>query len=419
MRFGTLVGFSLAWVLAANGQADAKTLTVGNLVNAEIGVEAFESGTFVDLSKPASATGFLDSASFSWRGSAGSISNVEILVVRRWGDSLRIISRSSVSAVTGTVVAQLNPATPVEQGDYIGISIPGYGGPLQQAQTGARFLAVRGNPDAFSLKEGSLVEGSVLGLFGSGPVTFERAAIVPVVARTSGVNGAVFRSVFRALMPFGSGAFHGLLTFRPDVIPLDTEERTLSFDLGEGKRIFWSDFVSALGEDGVGSVEVFAPPDSAMPLMFSEVYDLQAEGWKGSEITVIDLRLPRRPGVTLLSAGMSGYFLVPAYQRGRAERMNFGIRSLDDGAGVVFELMDYPDPTFLGNIEVPPHALVQRDWREFVNSDPNGTLRVRVYKGSAIIYQSIIDNGTNDALVRVVQATESEDGWDEPCVGTN
>jgi len=403
--------------LAAFG-VSAVELSVGNIINAPrdlADIEDMESGkviTYVDVTKPSNATGLLQRVEFPWGGCCCALA-ADVSLYRRRGNSFRAVWHQAVD-ITGfdNEISFSNPP-PIEQGDYIALSMAGKafcGSPEGENSIvyGDNILALDGLPDEFDLADARVIEKEILGIHGAGTATKQRIGVIPVIATAPGANGASFRTSFRMQNALCAPDFTPDFHLQMKDVPGDSPDTEFSYTLKSGGKVQWDDLMHILGfqsgqEVGAASVDVFAPPGTPLPLFETKMREIR--GGTSCVIPIVDTTSPPKYGSPILTANTSGYVLIPSdlayYDK---KRMNIGIRSLDEEVEGRFENIYHTDDPQGGPVfTLPPRTLIQKDWKEFSPTIyPDDFFRVVIYRGSAIVYQSVIDNETNDATFTLI-----------------
>ncbi|HYT31733.1 MAG TPA: hypothetical protein VEO37_04000, partial [Thermoanaerobaculia bacterium] len=156
--------------------------------------------------------------------------------------------------------------------------------------------------------------------------------------------------------------------------------------------------LAAMGQSGVGTIDVVASGGTAAPVVSVRVYnDGGALGTVG--FTQDALRLSEA-----LVGGNRGALIAPFDLI--AFRFNIGVRTLGSGASIAFTLRDQT-----GNVRrtfaqsYPPNFFQQIDATSFfgIVPLPNDTLTIDVTAGGAFVYGVTADNRTNDPAIGQAQ----------------
>jgi hypothetical protein len=366
--------------------------------------------TNISLDNPASASGAITTVALGW--SSSSCSNaIKIKFFRRSGNTLTMTAeRGPFNSGPSPIILSMTPPVPVEAGDLIGV---------------ARVVSC-GNAvtDFFSTSNGyvqyaSDVTGSVeisaavdaprrpMALAGSSSTDVQvMGSTLAVVGSLAGNLGSNFKTSVQLLNPASAGEpLTGKLLFHRAGAVGSPSDPSLSFTLAPGQVVAYADVVAQMGQSGLGSVDVVAPPGVPMPIILTRIYnDAGAAGTAGFFEDSVPLNTGT--GARVISAGNTGFLITPI-DPGRT-RFNIGVRSFSAGATmiVVLERSDGTAVTSVGKTYQP-------NWFEQVDASafffgaaigPNLKVRINVTAGSAIIYGSTTDNVTNDPSVQFAMA---------------
>lgn len=417
---------ALTALLAFGQPSQALELAIGNR---DVGISdslgyPYTVRTVLDLNSPANATGWLERIEFRWT-SYPCPSAADLITIRRRGDHFRVIARRTIETAYYNNDVELAEPIWVEQGDYIGMTLLGTGCGTAYFRKDwdslrLELAVVSGSPDEFDLAEATIESGGVLDLFGSGTAVSRVAAIVPVIARAPGRNDSFFKTSFFMTSPaVGEETWNVKFAYREKDVAGDPDsDRVRALALSRREWIKWPDFMGALNipPSLVGSVDIVLPANVPLPPAQCRMWnEIDGSGGYRTEIPLVDPATPHRPGARVLRSGAKGY-LFPM-EPGR-ERMNIGIRTLDRGAFGYFEVA-YPLGAYslpFGVFDLPPRVLIQLDISAFHSAADDDLFRAVIWKGDAIIYQSIVDNFTNASTFRIAEASELRFGeWDPVC----
>lgn len=358
--------------------------------------------TDIDLAHPADATGLVDTARFSW-SVAGCAGAVKIKFFRRQGSTVSFVSeRGPFDATLNVNTVSLTPPVQVEQGDLVGItrltdcgnaeSITGFVNPGYLAYAGDLTSEV-----GFAAGQNG---GGVLDLSATGTATEAIYAVLPVAGSTPGNFGSFFRTSVQIANP-NFGPTSGRLVFHPAGVAGSSTDPSINFSVDARSTISYDDILPAMGQTGLGTIDVALPNLAGTPLVVARVFDDEgAEGTKGFTEEAIPLTGDKQ----VLFPGATGFLVGPADVT--KFRYNIGIRALlagafltfrvRDGNGVVIRSVDLSyDPTFF--TQQPADTLLGGAL------PPNASIEVSCSSGGAIVYGATVDNTTNDPSAQFVK----------------
>lgn len=387
--------------------AGAQTITAGSIPGPPY--SAFPPGviiTIVDLSAPANGAGSMTSATFLWQ-TAPCPAAAKIKFFRRFGTTLQFLAERGpfdVNATTQTVT--LSPPVPVEAGDLVGVArVSACGGPLTEAPPGAA-----GSPgtgffsgdvtSSVSLNSSTTIPAVRAAVQSTGPALVGGAAakVVPVVISGPGQLGSFFRTALQAHNP-GVFPLNGSFVFHPQGFAGSSADASLTYTLLSGQTIYFADVVAAMGQSGVGSLDVVPSSGTATPIVSVRVYNdagsLGTSGFTEEARRVSDA----------LAAGARAVLLGPFDNL--AFRFNVGVRTLESGATINVTLRDSSGlPVKTLTRTYPANFFAQVDAAAFLDNTafgPNHTITVEVAAGSLFVYGVTADNRTNDPSYQEAQ----------------
>jgi len=392
-------GLSVLFAVSLRGQ----TITAGSIPPAPN--FGFDPGvaTVIDLSFPATSAGTMSSATFIWQ-SAPCVATVKIKFFRPSGATLIFLAERGpfdVTALTQTVA--LSPGVAVLAGDLVGIArvVGNCGSPVGQTPGAAAGFVAYGADITFNVTTatGQVRPNASLAVSATGiasqPPAQAVAAIIPVAISSPGLAGSFFRTglqAFNASTAVSTGSF----VFRAQ--GSTAVGASLAYSLSPGQTQSFSDLLAAMGQSGVGTIDVVASGGTAAPVVSVRVYnDGGALGTVG--FTEDALRLSEA-----LVGGNRGALIAPFDLI--AFRFNIGVRTLGSGASISFTLRDQT-----GNVRrtfaqsYPPNFFQQIDATSFfgIAPLPNDTLTIDVTAGGAFVYGVTADNRTNDPAIGQAQ----------------
>jgi len=407
------------WTLTA--VAAAQTVEMGNppyFYTEYQSLHAVGEQTFVNLTGPASATGTIATAWLSWSASPCPAA-VKIKVFRRKAETLVFVAeRGPFDVITDEfpfMAVTLEPPIEVAQGDLIGLSrVSDCFGPLIYANLspgGAHELRpteglVRYDGDLVAdvaYSSGSTEATSyVLGVSGSGPATEQVASVIPVAGSTPGAFGSYFRTAVQLSNPW-SQTISGRLVFHAAGATSSPDDPSLPFTVDPVSTFSDEDIVAAMGQAGVGTLDVVVGASTNRPLITARVYaDSEDGGTFGFTEEAADLFCCTNFQM-LRSIGSSGYLVAPSDPR--RFRFNIGVRALFKAPTITFRVLG-PGGTTLREVSrsYPPSTFLQEPAEALFGAPlpANAQIVVEVSAGTAIVYGATVDNITNDPSIQFV-----------------
>jgi hypothetical protein len=226
---------------------------------------------------------------------------------------------------------------------------------------------------------------------------FTRRAIIPVVGSTAGAFGGRFKT---ALELRGDANEKGKLVFHPaGRAALDTDPSIpYFFTAGAGHTITYDDVVAAIGQSGIGSLDIVPDEDSAdrVPEGTVRLYNETSLGTFGTFSTPVlpyDYRHPQDMTVRIPDARF---------------RANIGIRALEatQVTVLIYTASDRLDG--FKNLSFPAGWMEMKSASDFIGRalEP-GQLLVMTFSGAAVPFYTITENATNDPTLVLAPAVGS------------
>jgi hypothetical protein len=164
----------------------------------------------------------------------------------------------------------------------------------------------------------------------------------------------------------------------------------------------YEDVVVAMGQSGLGSLDLVVPAGQGAPIVASRIYNDAGEaGTSGLSQDLIGCEA-RLKGVTrILWRGTTGFLFTPLDPA--RTRLNIGVRTLDSGATLDVTVRNESGATVRTS-----RKTYFANWFEQVDAASflggviagNETIEITVVLGSAIVYGATTDNITNDPAVQ-------------------
>jgi hypothetical protein len=354
--------------------------------------------TFVDLAHPANRDGFVTTASFVWSevaAPANCAAAMKIKFLRKSTGFFEVVAeRGPFAPQSPYFTVALTPPVSVLKGDLLAVV------QLKRAdQCGALGFSTTNKTETMlryfgiDLPSGNFSTGAT---FANGVAMMARAssdpnvvaAVVPVVGSTAG-GLTFFRTDLQAANP-GEGTISGKYVFHPAGRPAAPGDPSLAYSIGHFSAVAVTDIVAAMGQTGLGSLDV-VPATGVPPRLTMRVYsDGGAAGTAGftEEAMTLDRALDS-DGASVLAA--------PADLTNF--RMNVGVRTLDDGATIRVQGVG----TDIAHTYAPNY-FEQGTLAAFLGTTPvaNRLYLVTVQSGSLFAYTTTTDNRTNDSSIQFI-----------------
>lgn len=219
--------------------------------------------------------------------------------------------------------------------------------------------------------------------------------VVPVVGSTQGGQGSFFKTGAQIHNPGGS-PISGRFVFHRAGVTGNAGDPSLAYSLQPGETKSYPDLPAAMGQSGLGSLDVVStsgPP----PLIVSRVFnDAGALGTSGLTEEAVGF-------AGSLQAGDYAILLVPPDLN--QQRMNVGIRTLGRGAVLTVAVTNtagiYTKTAFVKSYPATWFEQVSAaDFLGGLTLSGGETIQLYVESGNAILYGAGTDNKTNDPSVQ-------------------
>jgi hypothetical protein len=409
MRTGSVLFLSL--ILAA--AAPAQILNVGSSYTFSPNASDLNLGhprTDIDLVNPAEGSGSVSTVTLTW-SSSNCPNAFKIKFFRRAGNTLTMTAeRGPFSSASSPVT--LTPPVDVRQGDLIGVTkLSDCGNPTAWTFDSDGYVAFKADvTGSVQLGDGTR-SNDVLALSGSGPATEWVTGIIPVAGSAAGGFGSQFRTSLQLLnhQIYQPKIIHARLIFHRAGMAGSLEDPSLAFTIGPGRIAAWPDIVAALGQSGLGSLDIAITAGDFWPLAVTRVYN-DAGGAGTSGLTEAYVWPAVGFQSHFLRRGSIGFLLTP--QDTNRMRMNIGVRTWFSGADITATLIEGTGvPVRTVTKSYPPTWFEQTDAASFLGGPigANQSIRFTIDAGSAIIYGSTTDNTTNDPAIQLVFASYAKD----------
>jgi hypothetical protein len=230
----------------------------------------------------------------------------------------------------------------------------------------------------------------------SGAPTAEgETGFLPVAGSVQGNFGSNFKTSVRILNP-ASSVVSGRLVFHPAGQSADASDPSIGYALGPGQSFAWDDVVGAVGESGLGSLDVTSDALNP-PVVVTRIFN--DAGPAGTSGFTEPLFVPTQRAALPLPPAILGYLLGPSEVE--RFRYNVGIRNLGAAIDVTAEVLD-PSGAVVHTVTrtYPADSFEQKSATDFAGgfAFANGhSLRISPAAAALIVYGATVDNATNDS----------------------
>ena len=219
--------------------------------------------------------------------------------------------------------------------------------------------------------------------------------VIPAVISGAGANGAYFRTALQLHNP-SSAPMTGILRFHPAGVAGSDTDPSLPYELSPGETEYFADLVTAVGAQGLGSLDVILD-DGGAPRAVTRVLN------DGGENGTTGMFEPMLSAADALQPGQSATLIAPPDLN--ASRYNVGIRTLApteltielrNSSGVLQKTITrtYPATYYEQN---PAATLLG------TALGPNDTILFRLVSGKAFVYGAATDNRTQDPSIELAR----------------
>ena len=228
------------------------------------------------------------------------------------------------------------------------------------------------------------------------PSTTGGTRVLPVVLSSPGALGSFFKT---AVQIHNSSALSvgGVLIFHPSGIPGGSGDPSLPYSLGPRQTTDLADLLPAMGQSGVGTLDLVATTGPA-PLTVVRIYnDAGAAGTTGFNEDQIRTE-------DALSAGQRAVLVAPIDPA--KFRFNIGVRTLASGASITLTVRNAKgEVTRTVTKSYPAVFFQQGSAADFLGGalDANDSIQISVDSGSLIVYGATADNTTQDPSLQLAK----------------
>jgi hypothetical protein len=220
------------------------------------------------------------------------------------------------------------------------------------------------------------------------------AGYLPVVASVHGAFGSNFKTSLQLMNPNFS-AISGHLVFHPAGVPGSASDPTIGYSLAPRQTFSWDDVVAAMGQTGVGSVDLYVSAGAAPPIAVTRIFnDAGAAGTSGFTEPLI--RATDVQGG--IGVSVTGFLVGPADTS--RFRFNIGIRTVGAPVSVTATVLD-SGGTAVASVthSYPANYFEQKSSADFLGGFVLGndhSIQITFSGGGLIVYGATADDVTND-----------------------
>ena len=221
--------------------------------------------------------------------------------------------------------------------------------------------------------------------------------ILPVAASAPGSGGSFFKTAVGLHNPAAS-PISGTLIFRRQGVPGSSADPTFSYTLQPYETIDNADLLAALGQTGLGSLDLVATTGS-IPVAEARIYndrDPSATGAREDLVLPEDALLPGQGGTLIAQADLQRY------------RFNIGVRTLSAGAVMTVTIRDRTGATRRSfSVAYPGDFFFQLSANAFLglSLQPEDSIRFVLSSGRAVVYGATADNTTQEPDIVIATRT--------------
>jgi hypothetical protein len=224
-----------------------------------------------------------------------------------------------------------------------------------------------------------------------------RVGIVTGVGSVHGAAGSNFKTAMQLVNP-GLETIQGHLIFHPAGHPASANDPSIPYSIPGEQMVNFPDVVAAIGQSGLGSIDVKASSSYA-PLVVTRVFnDGGAAGTAGFTEPLV-----RSGDEFVLNAPDQAWLVAPPDLT--QFRWNIGIRTLADGASLrvrVFSAGGTLKKTLA--VTYSSEQFDQKAAADFLGGvalSANDIVLIEALFGKAILYGVSVDNTTNDTSLQL------------------
>lgn len=230
--------------------------------------------------------------------------------------------------------------------------------------------------------------------------------VLPAVGSTAGAAGSFFKTSVQIFNP-GMNSISGRFVYHASGVAGTFSDPGMDFSIPAQETQTWDDILPAMGQSGLGTLDILLPSASSSPaVIVTRVFnDADAAGTAGFTEEAIS---PNETGTggRVITNGKSGYLVLPADMD--RFRFNIGLRTLSSAASVQFTVRDASGAIIgLASKTMPSSSFLQQEAGAMLGIPlpPNGTIRIVINGGATIVYGATTDNTTNDPSVQFARSS--------------
>ena len=355
--------------------------------------------TIIDWSSPASVSGNVNTASVAWTGATTPCD--DIFYVRFYAipsnafGAAMIAQRGPFSAVNGINTVTLDPPVAVTPETYIGVR-RGAGAD----SCGQPYGTFTRDPGHALFASADFQGGPFTSLNPSNNFRLQaeasnvpsvRVSTIPVVGSVAGALGSFFRTSLALANP-SALEIHGKLVFRTAGRAGTDSDPSTDFDIPPNGTLNYADVISAIGQSGLGSLDILTT-GSPTPIATARVFnDAGASGTSGLSEDAVPTQTVYLPMATIfIPTDLTNF------------RMNIGVRTFTAGdlTVTVYDASGAQQSTGLRNYAAD--YFEQKSVSEFIGGPPpaGGRIVVSAVSQQFIAYGAVTDNRTQDPTMRI------------------
>jgi hypothetical protein len=218
-----------------------------------------------------------------------------------------------------------------------------------------------------------------------------------VVASAPGALGSSYKTAVGLHNPSAS-SISGTVIFRRQGVPGSSADPTFAYTLLPYETFDYADFVSAIGQSGLGSLDLVATT-GAIPVTEARIYNSSDPAATGARE---DLMFPEEA----LLPGLGGTLIAPADLS--RYRFNIGVRTLSAGAAMTVTIRDKTGVSRRSfSVAYPGDFFFQLSANAFLglSLQPEDSIQFALTSGRAIVYGVTADNTTQEPEISIATRT--------------
>jgi virginiamycin B lyase len=305
------------------------------------------------------------------------------------GASMTITVRDKQGNLVRTVTKSFGPTFFVQgsASDFLGAPLAG-GESLS-------FSIDSGSAVVYGVNADNITQDPSLQL-AAAPSTAGGMLVLPVVLSAPGALGSFFKTEVQ-VHNASAVPISGQFVFHPSGVPGTSGDPSLPYSLAPYQTVDFADLLPAMGQSGVGTLDLLATVGPA-PLTVTRIYnDAGAAGTTGFNEDQI------RPE-DALTAGQRAVLIAPIDVS--KFRFNIGVRTLSSGASISVTVRDQNGAVKQTVSKSYPAVFFQQGSdANFLGAalSANDSIEISVNSGSLIVYGATADNTTQDPSLQLAK----------------